>query len=133
MSPPQFDNTQFAEVTGSAVGDQPTATDSLGFGPYSRSPRRLSTFGVYRASANRLDRRRMGSGKSSFMMQLEVTDSRASNSEAATSEARANEGVRFVRTVIPISLRRRNAQHLAVLFLEGLKFTCHLSYGLILA
>jgi hypothetical protein len=73
VSPPEFDNTQFAEVTGSAVGDQPTATDSLGFGPYVEA---LAGFLRSEATAPPLTvsiEGEWGSGKSSFMMQLEQT------------------------------------------------------------
>jgi hypothetical protein len=71
--PQKFDNTQFAEVTGSAVGDQPTATDSLGFGPYVEA---LAGFLRSDATAPPLTvsiEGEWGSGKSSFMMQLEQT------------------------------------------------------------
>jgi hypothetical protein len=73
MSPTEFENTlrEFAEVTGSAVGDQPTATDSLGFAPYVES---LAAFLRSDATTPPLTvsiEGEWGSGKSSFMMQLE--------------------------------------------------------------
>lgn len=73
MSPTEFDNTlrEFAEVAGSAVGDQPTAMDSLGFGPYVES---LAAFLRSDATTPPLTvsiEGEWGSGKSSFMMQLE--------------------------------------------------------------
>jgi hypothetical protein len=73
MSAPEFDNTQFAEITGSAVGDQPTASDSLGFGPYVEA---IAGFLRSEATAPPLTvsiEGEWGSGKSSFMMQLEQT------------------------------------------------------------
>jgi hypothetical protein len=73
MSPTEFENIvrEFAEVTGSAVGDQPTAGDSLGFGPYVEA---LAAFLRSDATIPPLTvsiEGEWGSGKSSFMMQLE--------------------------------------------------------------
>ena len=73
MSPTESDNflREFAEVTGSAVGDQPTATDSLGFAPYVES---LAAFLRSDTTVPPLTvsiEGEWGSGKSSFMMQLE--------------------------------------------------------------
>src|SRR6516162_6106306 len=73
MSPTEFDNIQsnFSEVMGSTVGDQPTATDTLGFAPYVEA---LAAFLRSDATSPPLSvsiEGEWGSGKSSFMIQLE--------------------------------------------------------------